>query len=357
MRIASDISQISHTPYATGVQRVVVETHKNLVEISLQKGDLFYGLNLSKIPPTTKNTYIWTDPLIRNQINKLTDVDIVLALDANINCLSEVYNSEKTKAKIFALVYDVLPITNPEWFTLQNRPNYHLEFRFYLMKLLKIADYLITTSSDTADAIENLNWNSKAKKVKVIPLGSFVDGQPRKFPNKSRDEKTINIISVNTVEPRKGHVDILDAIEILNHKRESYRLTFVGKKGWDSDHLVDQILNHPGYNKYLFWKSNLNDYDLLREYESSHISINASRGEGFGLTIEESLAHGLKVVARDINVFKERPNPNIYYFSGAGHEIANAIIKATESSYIANSRIRTMKDFAVDLYRFIENEA
>jgi hypothetical protein len=95
--------------------------------------------------------------------------------------------------------------------------------------------------------------------------------------------------------------------------------------------------------------------DLEDLYRQSNISVVASYAEGFGLTVEEGLAYGNKVIARGIDVFKERPYANLHFFTGKGLELAKKIIEVSSMKLDipSISKIRTMKDFADDLKNLI----
>jgi glycosyltransferase involved in cell wall biosynthesis len=55
--------------------------------------------------------------------------------------------------------------------------------------------------------------------------------------------------------------------------------------------------------------------------------IAASENEGFGLPIIEGARHGLPIIARDIEVFREIAGANAFYFSGlAPAALADAVL-------------------------------
>ena len=62
-----------------------------------------------------------------------------------------------------------------------------------------------------------------------------------------------------------------------------------------------------------------------------------------------------KVIARDIDVFQERPYANLHFFSGKGLELAKKIIEVSSKKLDipSISKIRTMKDFTDDLKNLI----
>jgi glycosyltransferase involved in cell wall biosynthesis len=109
-------------------------------------------------------------------------------------------------------------------------------------------------------------------------------------------------------------------------------------------------------DKKLFWRQNLVDSQVDEFYASSDIAFIVSEGEGFGLALEEGLSKGLKVIARDIPVFRERNYPNLYFFSGAARELSEKIkeISALPTKPLKPNEIRTMESFANEVAQLIK---
>jgi len=163
---------------------------------------------------------------------------------------------------------------------------------------------------------------------------------------------------LSTVTIRKGHDDLLSAFDILWSKGIDINLTIVGNKGWRIDGFIERLLGHQQLNKKLFWKERLLDSDVAELYQKSDIAFIASEDEGFGLVLEEGLANQVKVIARDIDVFRERNYPNLYFFSGGPEGLSQKIIEVASLNFekIPDGAIRTLKDFTsglADIFRLI----
>ena len=124
-----------------------------------------------------------------------------------------------------------------------------------------------------------------------------------------------SFLMVGTLEPRKGHLDVLDAFESLWLGGTDINLILVGKKGWMVDSLVDRLSTHPEFRHRLFWLEGISDEYLNQIYGSSACLIAASYGEGFGLPLIEAAQHHLPIIARDIPVFREAAGDHAYYFA------------------------------------------
>ena len=133
---------------------------------------------------------------------------------------------------------------------------------------------------------------------------------------------------VGTVEPRKGHAQVLDAFEQLWAKGGSERLVIVGKPGWMLDDFVGRLKRHAERGRRLVWIEEASDEYLGQLYSASACLIAASHGEGFGLPLIEAAAHGLPIIARDIPVFREVAGDHAFYFGASSAEgLADAIVQ------------------------------
>lgn len=123
-----------------------------------------------------------------------------------------------------------------------------------------------------------------------------------------------SFLTVSTIEPRKGHAQVLAAFERLWSDGIDANLVIVGRQGWMVDELCDKIRSHSELNQRLFWLDGVNDEYLEKVYSASTCLIAASYGEGFGLPLIEAAQHGLPILARDIPVFREVAGEHASYF-------------------------------------------
>jgi glycosyltransferase involved in cell wall biosynthesis len=119
------------------------------------------------------------------------------------------------------------------------------------------------------------------------------------------DTHYVNFLMVGTIEPRKGHGQILDAFEIAWSRGLPWRLLIVGREGWLSSSLMERILHHEELGKSIIFLGQLADSQLAQMYKLSDCLIGASYNEGFGLPLIEAQMAGLPLFLRDIDVFRE----------------------------------------------------
>ena len=347
--VGSNIENIAKTNRITGIQRVVIETHKVLklalpsTDISLN-GVLTRGDELSTAFKSSE--YYGTDPVLNGERISVSEIDLLLLLDLDYNVnFRLIYEAKKNKQiKVLAVVYDLIPILNPEFFH-EDDAN---RFRYYIQYLSKVCDYIVFNSDKVKNDFISLGWQFHAE-LFVIHLGAFEKNNVSPFytnPSKS-------IICVSTIEPRKNHIQIINAFEQLLQMGYSFHLNIVGNYGWKF--AEELILNHSEYGSRLRWFRNLGDAEVSKLYKFSSIAVSASVQEGFGLNIEEALANRTKVIANNIAPFNERMQDNLFFYNGETSDLVSKILEVEnipwdESNY---SKIRTMNDFGKDLASLI----
>lgn len=150
-----------------------------------------------------------------------------------------------------------------------------------------------------------------------------------------------SFLMVGTLEPRKGHGQVLQAFEKLWVEGAGLNLVIVGKQGWQVDALAQRLQTHPELGKRLYWLEGISDEYLESIYQAATCLIAASEGEGFGLPLIEAAQHRLPIIARDIPVFREVAGEHAMYFGGAQQpELANSV-KAWLAAYSAGSHPRS----------------
>lgn len=331
--------------YATGVQRVMVETHKNLKEYLDNHTHSLVGVNISGSSNFLEHPYLASDPVLNGPWISFDEVDVLLEMDGNIGYVYNEIAERHSQIPVITLIHDLLPIKYPEYFQ-----DISMLYKVYILKALRISSHLVFYSQSVVDQLLELGWDTSAKKV-IVPLGAF------EIPPATEKQNilSISLLVINTIEPRKGYRDVLDAFDILVAQGHKVEITIVGKYGWNSDEIRNRIKSHQLFGKSLHWYSGITDQEIRNLYSKSNISIVASMDEGFGLTLEEGLANSNKVIARDIPVFRERSNSNLYFFDGNGASLAEKILEVSSMQWDPNGlkEIRTMRDFAVDLAELI----
>lgn len=113
-----------------------------------------------------------------------------------------------------------------------------------------------------------------------------------------------DVLIVGTVQPRKNHLGLLDAMVQVRHHYPDARLTIVGRAGWKSADIIHEIRKRANEG-WVTWISDGDDQELERRFRKATLVACPSFDEGFGLPILEAQIRRLPVVCSDLPVFHE----------------------------------------------------
>lgn len=268
--------------------------------------------------------------------------DIFLGLDLNVLMTEPAFDTlemqRRRGLRVWFVVYDLLPLLMPHCFD----PGLRLPFHRWIRKIASISDGLVAISRSVADEIaaylEGVRPHRSSPLILThFNLGGDLDGQTPSSEMRSEDARLIAdlgsktyFLKVGTIEPRKGHRQLIDAFDLLWSDGRDVTLVLVGKAGWLTDDLVSHITSHPEFGKRLLWLQGAGDATLDRLYESATAVIQASYGEGYGLPLIEAARHRKPIIARDIPVFRELADGFATFFRG----LTAADIRATIGAWL-----------------------
>lgn len=263
--------------------------------------------------------------------------DIILGLDLQLHSIvekREFYQTLRQRGvQVYFIVYDLLPNLLPEFFI----PDVAAMYQSWL-EIVTESDGAICISKSVSNELKmwlDDNNPQRLRKLKVdwFHLGGDIDnlhsstGSPSKLPSFGKQlTSRPSFLMVGTLEPRKGHKQVLDAFEQLWECDINVNLVIVGKQGWAVESLVQRIKFFSEHDERLFWLEGISDEYLEKVYAASDCLIAASYGEGFGLPLIEAAQHKIPIIARDIPVFREVAGDHAYYFDSEDpDDLADAI--------------------------------
>nr|WP_060987668.1 glycosyltransferase family 1 protein [uncultured Acidovorax sp.] len=329
-----DISELVQRDARTGIQRVVRSVLKEWLENPPD------GFRVEPVFATIDRPYHYARQFAARFLDKPADLlvdepidyhpgDIFFVLDLNhhvprvhSNYLQSMYQSG---VDVRFLIYDLLPIQFPEFWDPQH--SVHLVVEEWMTVVAALGG-AVCISKAVADDFSEWLKEKKVQRSRNFKLDWFhlgadtVSSAPSiGLPEDANEVLLIlkqrpSFLMVGTVEPRKGHEQVLNAFEHLWGNGINTNLVIVGKYGWMVDHLVKRLGSHPELNKRLFWLEGISDEYLEKIYAASTCLIAASYGEGFGLPLIEAAQHKLPIIARDIPVFREVAGEHAFYFDG-----------------------------------------
>jgi glycosyltransferase involved in cell wall biosynthesis len=328
-RLLVDVSAIIQHDAGTGIQRVVravwSELHRrNGPELEVIPVFATATHGYCYAPANFLGPSLQRPPLVPAQMGP---GDKFLGLDLSAHLLPkyrrQLRSWRASGASIHLVVYDLLPLTRPSWFT----PSAVRHFRNWVEVLRTESDQAICISNHVAGELRQLLAKfGQSGRIEVgrlqlgadiaasIPSSGLRDGVKDLLEHLRQRPA---ILMVGTVEPRKGYEAALAAFEQLWHSRpdDAPDLVLVGKAGWKTAELQARLRSHPQFNRRLYWFDRMSDEGLCLLYEACRGLLMASFGEGWGLPLVEAAMHGRYVLARDLPVFHEHELPNVFYFS------------------------------------------
>ncbi|MCA8154892.1 glycosyltransferase family 4 protein [Burkholderia contaminans] len=321
-----DVSIIVQRDAGTGIQRVVRSLIKELLSAPPS------GFEIKLVSATRKSKYRYADRYLSTFGMPEVDPndaevvasrgDVFLGLDLTSRISPRRHGDFKKwqtqGVRLAFVVYDLLPIARPDWFT----PRAGRSFRHWLTTLAINANALFCISNSVALETQEALRSRFGIQPEELPTRWFHLGTdlPRLPRTRQGTDIIRTILMVGTIEPRKGHTQILDAFETLWHHGRSETLIIAGRAGWNVKHLINRIEQHPEIRRKLLWLPEISDRELAALYANADGLIMASEGEGFGLPLIEAAQCGTPVFARDIAVFREVAGEFATYFSGKNPE-------------------------------------
>ena len=326
-----DVSKFRNVDFNSGIQRVLInlvkEFKKNINHKNFQLSFCYFPR--VRPNPCLAEYDIKQKKTLRFFVPKKND--LVFFVDFDTDTIDQnkdlIYFLQSKKIKFAAIIYDLLPYTNPEWFPVYNYKRIYAKWIDVILKF----DCVFTISKTVKS---KLIKNFKPRKINhIFPIRLGANFKKKRNllkiinrPNKKINQKRkIKFLMVGTLEPRKGHVSILKAFNVLINKYKSnVSLDIVGNLGWNYDKVLN-ILKQSKYSNYVSFHKSISDKELQNFYLQSDALIAASYDEGFGLPIVEAFYNNIKVIARDIEIFREVGKNKIFYFpkNSNPHDLAN----------------------------------
>ena len=329
-RLFLDITATYKSTLNTGVQRVIRElcrqgeTDGALAPVIIEHGQFVTVPNLA--------------PLVFQAGDRLLLMDSSWTLTSQY---PQALNSAKSQsAEIILGIYDLIPLQHPGFV----QPHFTALFDEWLRTITPYCTSALAISKFSAESF--LSWmreNSDASGLTSVGwfhLGAdFPDMTITNNPNVRDFDKIKSdyILSVGTIEPRKGYSVALDAFDQLWREGSNLSYVIIGRHGDLALHLIERITHHPLYGIKLFWPQNVDDRLLALFYKNSIGVIIPAMAEGFGLPLIEASFHGKPIIASDLPVFKEIAGSDVIFFSTANskdlaHKIKNDLASGVKST-------------------------
>ena len=239
--------------------------------------------------------------------------------------------------KCIFYVHDVIPVKHPEYIV----PHYEAIFSYSLYGITKVADAIICNSEATRrDFLELSGYDRSLKVVNLAIQPPLALYEPDKH-----DAATLSryglapreyVLMVGTVEPRKNHIAVANVWNDLSKRLGDAcpALVIAGRVGWNAQGICQQLelMNRSGKIVHL---QNLEDNELGHLYQNCMFTVYASRYEGWGLPVTESLAFGkLCVCASNSSLDEASQGLAIHFDERSERELLDTLTRLIEQPHL-----------------------
>lgn len=215
----------------------------------------------------------------------------------------------RTGVKVVQMIHDLFFIERPDWFS----PTFARTFPSTFGGVAPGVDRWLTNSTFVTEQLRTYlqNRSLPLRPVEILPMGwdSFAvsSGEDRSAAAAVLRRYGIVgqpfILFVGTVEPRKNLATLLDVMEELRRDlgERVPELVVVGGYGWSAKGLAARLWRSP----YTRWLTRVRDADLSALYRAALFTVSPSHSEGWGLPVQESIAHGVPCIASNGGALRE----------------------------------------------------
>lgn len=141
------------------------------------------------------------------------------------------------------------------------------------------------------------------------------------------------LLMVGSVEPKKGHIPVIQCLESLWSAGYDRPLCIIGRTGWMERDVVAAIRDSFFFNKKIFWFSAADDLDLAYAYTCCHALIFSSIAEGFGLPMIEASYYGKPTVVLDTPIAREILGNSALLFDSAATFVEHLVNLEDDAKY------------------------
>lgn len=310
-QVVVDVAHTSSTPLATGIQRVARETTRRWVA--------GHDCTLVAWTPGFESMRLLT-PVERSRITGAEpgssaggQVSVVVPWNATY-VAPELAAEHERSARLLALAeltgnrtgvigFDCVPLTSAE--TTQ------LGFAgVFAGNLAAVRSFDRVAAISDAAATEYGGWRASlpaigmtGPEIRSITLPVEAEQPSEEDTVAARARFVVGrlplVLVVGSHEPRKNHLAVLHAAELLWRDGLRFSLSFVGGNSWGSDTFTQRLHELQAMGRPVDSESRLPDGRLWAAYRLARCTVFPSLNEGFGLPVAESLAAGTPAITSD----------------------------------------------------------
>ncbi|MBX7069327.1 MAG: glycosyltransferase family 4 protein [Microthrixaceae bacterium] len=194
------------------------------------------------------------------------------------------------------LVADVMPTQFPQWFDAGQIRLFSSFMEAHLRNSEKFVCISECSRRDVVALAERLGLTGDLDTT-VITMGANFERADDDLPLPTEAPPGRYLLSVATVEPRKNHRLLIRAFDRLKEAHPDLSLVMVGKAGWMTEELQQEMLSHPDQGERFRWLSKVDDHLLDGLYRHAFLAVQPAFYEGFGTPVIEALGNGVPTLS------------------------------------------------------------
>jgi glycosyltransferase involved in cell wall biosynthesis len=313
-----DVAHTARTPLATGIQRVARETARRwLADRRCTPVSWSDGYESVRELTTTELSRFGSS--LPGSAEEPAETTVVVPWRSTY-VVAELAAESERSARLLALAalspnrtgvigFDCVPLTSAE--TTQ------LGFAgVFAGNLAAVRSFDRIATISQAAATEYSGWRSMLTAIGVagpaiasVPLPVEGEEPTEADLTAARERFLVGtlplVLVVGSHEPRKNHLTVLHAAELLWREGLRFSLSFVGGNSWGSDSFSRRLTELQRAGRPVDTESRLSDGQLWAAYRLARCTVFPSLNEGFGLPVAESLAAGTPAITSDFGSMLE----------------------------------------------------
>lgn len=375
-----DVHHTARTGLATGIQRVVRMSIRRWIDkpgVELVGWDADYRSIVQLTDGQIENALNGTLGLVRTDRKSVVIVpwrssyilpELAIEPDrlARVQALAE-FSGNRTAV----IGFDCVPLTSAET-TARGMGS------AFARNLRAVAEMDRVATISAAAAQEYAGWRAmltsiglRGPEITPILLPDEIDAAPSDESLEAaravlRPDALPLLLCVGSHEPRKNHLGVLHAAEMLWLRGREFRLVFIGGNAWRSELFLAEFGRLVDEGRPLTAMSKVTDAFLSSAYALADATIFPSFNEGFGLPVAESLAAGTPVITSNYGSMKEiadqggavliDPRADSDIISAIDRTLFDGVTAARARAEARQRRHRTWDEYAAEVWDYFQRD-
>jgi glycosyltransferase involved in cell wall biosynthesis len=243
--------------------------------------------------PWRSYTYHLMDNFSYTFLKKLTRMTLDILIEDELNHPSCFLLNHLLRERI---TYPIITIVHHLRSLEQHQPWQLLVYRWVEQHYLSCVDGFICNSKDTQHAVERLTGHETPSIVAYPGGNRFAPTiTEADIVRRAQQGGPLRLLFLGNVIPRKGLHMLLDALKEL--PTTDWILTVVGSVIMDEPYARTMVRCSHKFGHRVQFVGSVNDRELARYLETSHVLVVPSSYEGFGIVYLEAMGFGMPAIA------------------------------------------------------------